>query len=107
MDTLECSVWNNGGSGWGLKVLGGSAIRNKYFRRDRSPVYVELDGTSFPINIDKKGFWTGSCRELIGVALRDWITKHQLRTGDRVWLGVVKPYHTFKACLVLPTKAAA
>jgi len=97
MDKIECSVWNNGGTGWGLKVLGGLQARQLYFRRDLSPISVELDGTLFPFNIDKKSFWTRQCGELIGIALRNWTMKNRLAAGDRVWLEVVKPYHTFRA----------
>lgn len=63
----------------------------------KSPILVELDGTLFPVNIDKESFWKGNCGELISVALRDWIEKNFLTTRDRVWLEVVERYHTFKA----------
>lgn len=102
MDKIECSVWNNGGRGRGLKVLGGPHVRRRHFRRSHSPILIELDGTQFPFNIDKKSFWTPSCGELIGVALRDWIAKHGLTSGDRVWLEVAVPDTAFKA-----TKAGA
>jgi hypothetical protein len=101
MEGFECSVWSNGTDGWGLNILGGSTVLNKYFRRSRSPVYVELDGSLFPFNIDKKSFWN-RCPHLIGAALRDWFEEQGLNTGDRVWLGVVRPHSTFIALPARP-----
>lgn len=105
MERIECSVWNNGSTGWGLKVLGGAAVRKLYFRRDLSPIHISLDGTLVPINIDKKSFWTSGCGELIKVPLRNWIVRNGLKSGDRVWLEILKPYRVFKA--VLPPKETA
>jgi hypothetical protein len=99
MPNIECSVWNNGREAWGLKVLGGIETRKRYFRREESPVSLELDGQPCLFNIDKKSFWTGTCVELIGVKLRDWIVKNGLKSGDRVILHVLEPYKVFK-----PTK---
>lgn len=95
VERIECSVWNNGGRGWGLRVLGGVDVCKRHFRPAQSPIYVELGGHLFPFNVAKKSFWTG-CGELIGVALRDWIAKNGLSTGDRVMLEVIKPYRTFR-----------
>jgi len=97
MNKIECSVWNNGASGWGLKILGGLGMRKRHFQRTNSPILVELDGTLFPFNIDKKSFWTPRCGELIGIQLGEWIIKHGLKSGDRVWLEILKPFQTFKA----------
>ena len=97
MDKIECSVWNNGKKGWGLKVLGGPKVRRSYFDRAKSPVFVELDGTLFPCNIDKDSFWTKTCGELINVNLRNWITQNNLTHGDRVWLDILEPYRKFRA----------
>jgi hypothetical protein len=97
MDRIGCSVWNNGGRGWGLKVLGGPRVRGAHFRRDQSTVYLKLDDALCPINIKKKSFWTPTCGELISVAVRNWIVEHQLKIRDRVWLEIVEPYRTFKA----------
>jgi hypothetical protein len=97
VDKIECSVWNNGGKGWGLKVLGGLDVRERHFRRTHSPILIDLDGTHFPFNIDKESFWTPPCGELIGVALRNWIAKNGLNSGNRVWLEIVTPYKIFKA----------
>ena len=36
MQTIECSVWNNGGNGGGVKVLGGQQVRRKFFRHNLS-----------------------------------------------------------------------
>jgi hypothetical protein len=96
MERIECSVWNNGASGWGIKVLGGPAIRQRYFRRDLSPVLVEVDGSLQQMNVNKKSFWTQSCGELIHKSLREWKDRHQLETGDRVSLDVIESFRRFK-----------
>jgi hypothetical protein len=97
MEKIECSVWSNGGDGWGLRILGGLTVTERHFRPDHSPVYLELDGTSFPVNIAKDSFWKQTCGEMICVPLRDWIKKHGLRTADRVWLEVIEQDHLFRA----------
>ena len=99
MEKVECSVWNNGGAGWGLRVLGGPKVRRRHFDPAQNSVSVELDGTCFRFNINKKSFWSQGCGELIGVPLRNWISQNNLKSGDRVWLEAVKQYRTFKATL--------
>ncbi|MGH9513421.1 MAG: hypothetical protein ACRD2U_14920 [Terriglobales bacterium] len=96
MDKIECSVWNNGGNGWGLKILGGLGARTTHFHRNLNPILVDLGDRSFHVNIDKKSFWTEACGELINEAFRDWFTRTRRTTGDRVWLEVVQPYRRFK-----------
>jgi hypothetical protein len=54
-------------------------------------------GVIFPFNINKKSFWTKTCGELIGVALRKWIKSNGLRSGEHIWLEILKPYQLFKA----------
>jgi hypothetical protein len=93
---LECSVCANGSSSWGSRVLGGTTVRNAHFRRDLSPVVLEIDGTDHNFNVNKKSFWTTKCGELIGVALRDWKTRNGLKPGDRAWLIVVEPFRRFR-----------
>ena len=97
MNRIEYSVWNNGGNGWGLRILGGMRVRDAHFHRAYSPVQIDLDGTLFSFNIDKKSFWTASCGELIGVPLRKWVMGNGLASGDRVWLEILWPYQIFKA----------
>ena len=99
MNSIECSVWNNGGSGWGLRVLGGLKVRHLHFRRSHSPVLIELDGKWCDPNVDKDSFWNENCGELIRKPLSDWINKHNLRTGDLVWLEVLEPHKKFRAIL--------
>lgn len=96
METIECSVWNNGGNGWGLKILGGPEVGRKHFRRDVSPILVEVDGTTQEMNVDKKSFWTKSCGELIQNSLRNWKERHQLKSGDRASLHVIEPFRRFR-----------
>jgi hypothetical protein len=108
MTRIECSIWNNGGTGWGLKVLGGLRAREAHFRRNQSPILVEAGSAPFQVNIDKDSFWTETCGELISIALREWIMQVGLTTGDRVWLEVVEPHRRFKvARSPLPAKEAA
>lgn len=96
MDRIKCSVWNNGGTSWGLRILGGSKVRYRHFIRTCSPVAIELDGERFFFNIDKESFWR-KCPELIGESIRAWTRSHGLRTGDHVSLEVIEPQRTFRA----------
>jgi hypothetical protein len=78
MERVECSVWNNGGPGWGLRVLGGPKARRLHFDLAQEYVSVDLGGTCFRFNINKKSFWKRGCGELIGVPLRNWISQNDL-----------------------------
>ena len=93
---IECSIWSNGSYGWGLRVLGGSAVREAHFWRTASPIILEIDGTEQPFNVDKKTFWTRACGELIGKAIREWKDRHGLKSGDRVWLKTLEPCRRFR-----------
>lgn len=48
MDRIECSVWSDGNTGWGLRVLGGIEGRKKNFDRDLKTVQLEIDHSLFP-----------------------------------------------------------
>ena len=93
---LKCSVWNNGQSGWGVKILGGPGVRSAHFDRSSSPVIVELDGVDVSVNIDKDSFWTKTCGELIRKPFEDFFKRHSLSTPDRVWLEVIEPKRRFR-----------
>jgi hypothetical protein len=88
---LECSVWNNSQSGWGLKILGGPSVRLTHFDRNLSPIIVELDGVDVSVNVNKKSFWNRTCGELIRKPFADFFKRHDLATGHHVWLEVVEP----------------
>jgi hypothetical protein len=98
MDRIECSVWNNGGTGWGLHILGGLPVCAIHFRCDKNPILVEINSALFPIRIDKPSFWKEGrrCGHIISVHLRKWFMENRLTTRDRVWLEVVEPFHKFK-----------
>jgi hypothetical protein len=96
---LECSIWHNGQTGWGIKVLGGISVRLANFDRSQSPVIVEIDGVDVPVNVDKKSFWTSTCGELIRKPFGDFTKKHGLAVSDRVWLEVVEPKRRFRLTL--------
>jgi hypothetical protein len=96
---LECSIWHNGQTGWGIKVLGGLSVRLANFDRTQSPVIVEIDGEDIPVNVDKKSFWNSSCGELIRKPFGDFRRRHGLSTADRVWLEVVEPKRRFRLTL--------
>jgi len=96
MTEIRCSVWNNGGSGWGLRILGGPSVRDTHFDRKERVVMVDLDGEEFPFNIDKGSFWR-KCPELIGWPLKNWFAAKGLRSGDRLWLRVVESKRRFRA----------
>jgi hypothetical protein len=93
---LECSVWSNGGTGWGVKILGGTSVREAHFDRKLSPVVVEIDGIDVPVNIDKKSFWTRTCGELLRKPFEDYFKRNGLNTGDRVWLEIIQPKRRFR-----------
>ena len=93
--------------GWGLKILGGPRIRKAHFRRDLSPILVEVDGSIAACNVDKDSFWTHSCGELINVQVKSWIRRKGLMTGDRVWLDVLEPFRKFRATTSSAAKRAA
>ena len=93
---LECSIWTNGETGWGLKVLGGLRTRLAHFDRKTSPVVVEIDGIDVSVNIDKNSFWTPRCGELIRKPIGQFAKRHRLKTGDRVWLEVIDPKRPFR-----------
>jgi hypothetical protein len=100
-ERFVCSVWNNGGSGWGAKVLGGVETRFRYFRPGTSPVFVELDDIAHPFNINKKSFWTPTCGELIGKPFDAWRRAHNLPRSAHFKMEVVEPFRRFRA--VSPT----
>ena len=95
-DRLKCSIWTNGGTGWGLKVLGNVSVRQANFDRSKSPVIVEIDGEGVEMNIDKDSFWNKTCGELINKAIRDFKDRHNLKAYDHVWLRVLEPFHRFR-----------
>lgn len=95
MDIIECSVWSNGSSGWGLTILGGSDVRYRYFNRKLSPVKVELADIFYEFNIDKDSFWN-KCPHIIGRPIKDWVKLHGLQTGDKVKMEIIEPYKSFR-----------
>jgi hypothetical protein len=95
MDRIECSVWNNGGSAWGLRVLGGPSTRGRYFNESHKDVQVELGDCVFRFSTGRPSFWR-KCPELIGKPLREWFAALDLKPGDRVWLEVVEPFRRFR-----------
>ena len=77
------TAWNNGlhdesGSGYGLKVS--NTDRNQYFKREWGTVFLELEGflQLVEVNIRKKSFWEGTCRELISKDIGVWLRKNGL-----------------------------
>jgi hypothetical protein len=96
---LQASVWSNGGSGWGLKILGGSKIRSQHFDRSLGIVFLDLDGNLCSFNICKNSFWTKTCGELIGKELRSWISEHGLHSGQRIEIKILESKKVFRPLL--------
>lgn len=97
MERIKCSLWNNGQKGWGIKVLGGTAVRHRYFKREISPIVIELDSLPAMFNVDKDSFWTKTCGELIrSEPVRRWKEVHSAAAGDQVWLTIIEPYRRFR-----------
>jgi hypothetical protein len=91
MDRIECSVWNNGRGGWGLKVLGGPEVRTVSFNRGLGCVALVLDESEVWVNIDKKSFWNETCGELICKGIGEYVARHNLQPSARVWLKAIEP----------------
>lgn len=91
---IECSVWSNGSSGLGLRVLGGQQVRREYFERSQSPILIEVNGKYLRFGVDKDSFWK-DCGELINVQLKMWFEENGLKTGDHVWLEIIEPKKRF------------
>jgi len=96
LERLECSLWTNGSTGWGIKILGGADLRRKFFERKLGPIVVEIDGVDVPVNIDKNSFWNSTCGELINKSFRTFKERHNLTSGERLWLTVVEPLRRFR-----------
>jgi hypothetical protein len=96
MDRIECSVWSNGGTGWGFKVLGGPDVRKRNFSGNLGEVVLDLDGMKVFVNVDKRSFWNKKCGELIKKEIGDYVARHGLKANDRVWLEVVEPGSQFR-----------
>jgi hypothetical protein len=90
MERIECSVWNNGSDGWGLRILGGAEVRARYFDRNCERVTLHLDDRESHPKVAKKSFWSRTCGELIQKEIGDFVRRHGLKTGDRVWLRPVE-----------------
>ena len=80
----------------GLRILDGTKVRLKYFRRSAGRVFLDLDGRLHPFNIDKESFWSKTCGELIGRELRSWLMTHDLRSGQHLEMEVVQDGKIFR-----------
>jgi hypothetical protein len=94
---LSGRIWNNGAEGWGIQIPE-LTVRRKYFdrRMNRGKIMVEVDGLEHEMNIDKESFWTATCGELIHKSIKEFVKRHGLKTGDRVHLDVLKPFHRYR-----------
>ena len=100
MDRIECSIWDSGRRGWGLKVPGGPEVRSLNFNRSLGCIALVLDGSEVWINIDKKSFWSTESAELLNQGLAEYIARHNLQPSGRVWLNVIEPGARFEVELV-------
>jgi len=80
---MNVTAWNNGsykesGAGYGLKVS--KSDRDQYFKREWGTILLELEGysTSVEVNIRKKSFWEGTCREMICKDIGLWLLQNGL-----------------------------
>ncbi len=80
---MRVTAWNNGsptisGAGYGVKIA--ATDRDRHFRRDWKAVVLYLEGETQPvsINVEKKSFWSTSCRELISAEIGRWLIKNDL-----------------------------
>jgi len=77
------TAWNDGkhlpgGGGYGVKIK--EEDREKFFSPKWYSISLMLEGekSSVEININKKSFWYGSCRELISYRIGKWFFKNNL-----------------------------
>jgi hypothetical protein len=77
------AAWNNGnhnlnGSGYGFKIR--IKDRDTYFKQDWDTIILEFEGETQPveININKVSFWNKTCRELVNLAIGQWLQKQGL-----------------------------
>jgi hypothetical protein len=70
---FKAVAWNNGRTGYGLKV---SAIdRDAYLKREWGSVDLYLPGRDQParVNVNKDSLWNKTCRELISKEIGAWL----------------------------------
>jgi hypothetical protein len=89
---MEATVWNNGSLGWGIRV--GNKNRGKYFSREQDIISVKIDGVNYAFELNPS-FWRKCC-EFRGKAIKNWVERHNLKSGDKVELEVMEPYRKFK-----------
>jgi hypothetical protein len=85
------TAWNNGGTGYGIKVT--ASDRNRFFKKQWKSVTLEFENSlaQAQVNIAKKSFWTPVCRELIKKEIGEWFQANGLDRwpeGDppKLWL---------------------
>ena len=98
MEQFKVTLWNDGNTGWGIRV--GHRYALKYFPMEKPIVHVNLDGNWIEINLNRYGrgtFW-GTCPEFRNVAIRHWtenngitkenktsVTGTMTKIGDGQW----------------------
>jgi len=73
------TAWNNGshlrsGGGYGFKIE--AADRDRHISRAWKTVLVDLPGpeqATVEVNIDKKSFWSSTCREIVSHVIGKWL----------------------------------
>jgi len=80
---MKVTAWNNGGhlesgAGYGLKIS--IADRDRHFKPGWRTVILEMEGypKTVEVNIRKKSFWEGICREMISKDIGCWLLKNEL-----------------------------
>jgi hypothetical protein len=74
---MEVTAWNDGkhsktGAGYGVKLS--VEDRDREFDRNWKSVTIELKGgDAVSVNVAKKSFWSGTCRELIHAEIGRWL----------------------------------
>ncbi|QBQ53078.1 hypothetical protein [Nitrosococcus wardiae] len=79
---MQVIAWSNGshkksGAGYGVKLS--IEDRDRYFERGWQSVKLTLeDGAEIEVNVGKKSFWSGTCRELIHSQIGKWLLEVDL-----------------------------
>lgn len=89
---MKATVWNNGSLGWGIRVS--KKNRQQYFSKDQDIISVRIDGINYAFELTPS-FWRNCC-EFRGKSIKNWVEKHNLKSGDKVKFEIIKSYKKFK-----------
>lgn len=95
-----CSLWNNGGNGWGIYI--GRSNARQYFLSQCPNISIQFEGEWFDVALDRgKGsstFWN-ECPEFRHTKIRNWVHRNAVtpltKKSIRFELCEVEPFKSF------------